>query len=223
MNSKLSASIMCADPLNMQRDLQLLKDQGVDYLHCDVMDGHFVPNLMLGTELIRAVKALNILPLDIHLMVEKPENMIPWFQMGKGDIISIHYEATPHVQRALAMIRERGASPALVLNPATPLECARDVLADIDMLLIMTVNPGYAGQRLVAQALDKVSRARRLLDESGFSHIPIEVDGNCSFSNLPIMQRSGASIFVVGSSSVFDPKLGVVEGVRIARNCLKTE
>ena len=223
MHSKLSASIMCADPVNMQRDLQLLKEHGVDYLHCDVMDGHFVPNLMLGTELIRAVKALNLLPLDIHLMVEHPENMIPWFPMGKDDIVSLHYESTPHVQRALAMIRESGATPALAINPATPLECVRDVLPDIGMLLIMTVNPGYAGQKLIEQTLDKISRARVMLNGAGFAHIPIEVDGNCSLINIPRMKRSGADIFVAGSSSVFDPKLGIAKGVSAARACMNVE
>ncbi len=221
MNMKLSASIMCADPLNMQRDLLALKENGVEYLHCDVMDGHFVPNIVLGTELIRAVKALDILPLDIHFMVEHPENMIPWFSMGQGDIVSIHYESTPHVQRTLAMIRARGASPALAINPATPLECVREVLPDIDMLLVMTVNPGFAGQKLVEQTLDKVRRARLMLDESGYAHVPIEVDGNCSLLNMPRMKKSGASIFVVGTSSVFDPKLGIVQGVKAARACLE--
>jgi ribulose-phosphate 3-epimerase len=220
MKAKLSASIMCADPMNLQRDLLLLRDQSVEYLHCDVMDGHFVPNIMMGTELVRAVKAQDILPLDIHLMVEYPERMISWFAMGKDDIVSIQYESTPNVQRALSMIRERGALPAMALNPATPLECVREVLPDIELLLIMTANPGYAGQKLIEHTLDKISRVRAMLDEAGFQHIPIEVDGNCSFANMPRMKRSGASIFVVGSSSVFDPDLGIVKGVLKARECL---
>lgn len=146
--------------------------------------------------------------------------MIPWFSMGKDDIVSVHYESTPHIQRALAMIRERGATPALALNPATPLECVQEVLPDIGMLLIMTVNPGFAGQKLVEQTLDKVRRAYLILKDIGYAHIPIEVDGNCSFANIPRMQKSGASIFVVGSSSVFDPKLGITQGVKSVRACL---
>jgi ribulose-phosphate 3-epimerase len=220
MKAKLSASIMCADPMNLGRDLLMLRDQGVEYLHCDVMDGHFVPNIMMGSELVRAVKELDILPLDTHFMVEYPERMIPWFAMGKDDLVSIHYESTPHVQRALYMIREKGASPVLALNPATPLECVREVLSDIAMLLIMTVNPGYAGQKLIEHTLSKISHARKMLDDAGYAHIPIEVDGNCSFNNMPKMKQLGASLFVVGSSSVFDPTLGIVKGVQKARECL---
>ncbi len=213
---------MCADALNLKRDLHLLRDFGVEYLHCDVMDGHFVPNIMMGTELIRAIKKQQILPLDIHMMVTEPERMIPWLPMDGGDVVSIHYEATPHVQRALAMIRDKGASPALAINPATPLECVREVLPDIDMLLIMTVNPGYAGQKLIVQTLDKIRRARVMLDEAGYRHVPIEVDGNCSFENMPHMLKNGASIFVVGTSSVFDPALGIEKGIAKTRECLLT-
>lgn len=219
--TKLSASVMCADSMNLGRDLALLRDHGVEYLHCDVMDGHFVPNLMMGTELIRSVKEQDLLPLDIHLMVEYPEKMIPWFPMGADDIVSVHYESTPHVHRALSMIRDRGASPALALNPATPLECAYELLPDIEMLLIMTVDPGYAGQKMIGHMLDKISRARRMLDAAGFSNLPIEVDGNCSFGNMPRMKQSGASVFVAGSSSVFHPALGIAHGVAQARKCLE--
>ena len=219
--TKLSASVMCADSMNLGRDLALLRDHGVEYLHCDVMDGHFVPNLMMGTGLIRSVKEQDLLPLDIHLMVEYPEKMIPWFPMGADDIVSVHYESTPHVHRALSMIRDRGASPALALNPATPLECAYELLPDIEMLLIMTVDPGYAGQKMIGHMLDKISRARRMLDAAGFSNLPIEVDGNCSFDNMPRMKQSGASVFVAGSSSVFDPALGIAHGVAQARKCLE--
>lgn len=217
MKSMISASIMCADPFHMGRDLEVLEQNGVEYLHLDIMDGHFVPNLMLSTEIVRAASTRTHTPLDIHMMVEEPERMLPWFAMGEGDLVSIHYESTPHVQRALSMVRERGARPALALNPATPLACVREVLPDIDMLLLMTVNPGYAAQRLIPECLGKIERARLMLDELGYSHLPIEVDGNCSLENIPKMERKGASLFVVGSSSVFDPRLGIEEGVRAVR------
>ena len=168
MKAKLSASIMCADLLHLEGDLAKLEDSGVDYIHCDVMDGHFVPNLMIGTELVRAIKERTTLPLDIHLMVDEPERMIPWFKMGENDIVSVHYESTPHLHRALSMILDSGASPALALNPTTSLTNIVDVLAEIDMLLIMTVNPGYAGQKLIEHTLSKITRARTLLNESGF-------------------------------------------------------
>ena len=213
MRSLISASIMCANPLAMEPELIQLQESGVAYYHCDVMDGHFVPNLMLSTETIRAVKKLNRLPLDLHLMVDNPAECLPWLAFGQGDIVAVHAEADRHLQRTLQLIRDRGATPALALNPATPLCFAEHVLPDIGMLLVMTVNPGFAGQRMVPQTLEKVTAARRMLDERGYEHVPIEVDGNCSFANIPRMEAAGASVFVVGSSSVFDPSLGIARGV----------
>ncbi len=217
MRSQISASIMCASPLAMEIELVQLQESGVDYYHCDVMDGHFVPNMMLSTETIKAVKKLNRLPLDIHMMVDNPAECLPWFAFGQGDIVAVHAEADRHLQRTLKLIKDRGATPALALNPATPLCFAQHVLPDIGMLLLMTVNPGFAGQKLVPQTLEKVTAARRMLDELGYAHIPIEVDGNCSFENIPKMESAGASIFVVGSSSVFDPALGIAQGVANVR------
>ena len=213
MRSLISASIMCANPLTMETDLIQLAQSGVDYYHCDVMDGHFVPNMMLSTETIKAVKAMNRLPLDIHMMVDNPAQCLPWFSFGQGDIVTVHAEGNPHLQRTLKLIQERGATPALALNPATPLCFAEHVLPDIGLLLIMTVNPGFAGQKLVPQTLDKITAARAMLDARGYAHIPIEADGNCSYENIPKMEAAGASIFVVGSSSVFDPLLGIPQGV----------
>jgi len=212
---------MCANPLSMGADLDRLTHPAVTWFHCDVMDGHFVPNLMLSVETIKAVKAAYAKPLDIHLMVERPESLLAWFPFGPGDMVSIHCESTPHVHRALGMIRERGALPALALNPATPLECAREVLADIDMLLLMTVNPGYAGQPLISGALDKIARARAMLDGMGYADIPIEVDGNCSLKNIPSMEVAGANIFVAGTSSVFSAAHGIEKGLEDTLACLR--
>jgi len=213
MGSAISASIMCANPLSMGADLDRLAHPSVAWFHCDVMDGHFVPNLMLSVETVKAVKSAYTKPLDIHLMVERPESMLAWFPFGPGDRVSVHYESTAHMHRVLSMVRERGALPALALNPATPLECVREVAADIDMLLLMTVNPGYAGQPLVPGALDKITRARAMLDGMGYAHIPIEVDGNCSLQNIPLMEAAGANIFVAGTSSVFSASAGIEQGL----------
>ena len=217
MRSQISASIMCADPLAMREQLVQLANTGVDYYHCDVMDGHFVPNMMLSTETIKAVKALDRLPLDIHMMVDNPAECLSWFAFGHGDIVAIHAEADRHLQRILKLIRDRGAIAAVAINPATPLCFVENVLPDIGMLLVMTVNPGFAGQKLVPQTLDKIRSARTMLDERGYSHIPIEVDGNCSFENIPKMEAAGANIFVVGTSSIFDPTLGIGHGVNKVR------
>lgn len=220
MKSQISASIMCADALSMKKDLDFLQEKGVDYFHCDVMDGHFVPNLMLSTEIIKAVKQNYHTPLDLHLMVENPENILPWFPFGDGDVVSIHYESTPHVCRALDIIRQKGAIPALALNPATPLECAREMVASIGMLLVMTVNPGFAAQKIVPNGLDKIRRARALLAEWGCADLPIEVDGNCNYEHIPEMEAAGANLFVTGSSSVFSRSLGIEAGWEKTCDCL---
>lgn len=219
MPKMISASIMCGDALNLGQSIAALRDSGVEYLHCDIMDGHFVPNLMLSTEQVKAFKAHGQMKLDIHMMVNFPENMLAWFQMGPGDIVSIHYESTPHVQRVLDLIKKTGATPALAINPSTPLECVRELLPDIGMLLIMTVNPGFAAQKLVPQTLDKVSRARRMMDDLGYPDILIEVDGNCSYENLPRMSKAGADLFVLGSSSIFG-EADIGKGVQKARELI---
>ena len=221
MKSQLSASIMCAAPLKMEQDLDILVQAGIDYFHCDMMDGQFVPNLMLSTETIRAVKARYRIPLDIHLMVEEPEHVIPWLPLGEGDIVSVHYESTRHVDRALQMIAEKGAVPALALNPATPLCCAENVLDRIGMLLVMTVNPGFAGQKMVPCGLDKIARARKMLDDAGKNDMPIQVDGNCSLENIPKMEAAVANIFVVGTSSVFSKVNGLEKGLAMTREVMK--
>ena len=221
IKSKLSASIMCANPLQMSTDLTYLEKQGVDFFHCDIMDGHFVPNLMLSTEVLKAVKKNYHTPLDYHFMVEKPELMLSWFPFGTGDVVSVHYESTCHICRVLDMIRQMGATPSLALNPGTSLECLREVIDHIGMLLIMTVNPGFAAQKMIPNGLDKIERARRMLDELGRSDIPIEVDGNCNQELIPKMENAGANIFVTGSSSVFHNELGIEEGWRRTKNLLK--
>ncbi|MBQ6804143.1 MAG: ribulose-phosphate 3-epimerase [Clostridia bacterium] len=212
MKAMLSASIMCADPLNMQKELDFLETQGIDYFHCDVMDGKFVPNLMLSTNIIRAVKERYRTPLDIHLMVEDPERVLRWLPFGEGDLVSIHYESTKHVDRALQLIGEKGATAALALNPATPLQCTEYVLDRIGMLLVMTVNPGFAAQKMVPCALRKIEDAKEFLMQRGHPEILVEVDGNCSLENIPKMQRAGADMLVVGSSSVFSKEHGIEKG-----------
>ncbi|MCE5344229.1 MAG: ribulose-phosphate 3-epimerase [Eubacteriales bacterium] len=221
MNSDISASIMCADPLHMERDLYILRDNGVAYLHCDVMDGHFVPNLMLGTPTLKAVKQADILPLDLHLMVEEPEKVLDWFAFGEKDLVSVHVETTKNMEMALEMIRRRGATPAIAINPTTPLESVIPFLPELGMLLVMTVQPGFAGQTMSPDSLRKIAEARRMLDEKGLTNIRLEVDGNCSFENAPKMRAAGADVFVAGTSSIFNPSFPLAEGIRRFRQVIK--
>lgn len=199
----VSPSMMCADALNLGADAVALEKAGVQYFHYDVMDGDFVPNFMLGPDVIKAVRKVSKVPADIHLMVKNPERHLHLFDLRAGDVVSVHQESTIHLQRTLAAIRQTGAQAAVALNPATPLCTIEDVLPDIDMVLLMTVNPGFAGQKLVPQTLAKITRLRKMLDESGYAHVRIEVDGNVSFENAVRMRAAGADLFVAGTSAVF--------------------
>jgi ribulose-phosphate 3-epimerase len=200
---KLCPSMMCADLFRLGEMIRLFESQKIPYLHIDVMDGIFVPNLMLGTEMVRQIREGSSIPLDIHLMVEEPGEKVQWFDPRPGEYLSVHAESTRHLQRVLAKIRGFGAKPAAALNPASPLALIEDVLPDIDAVLIMTVNPGYAGQQLIPQTLDKIRRLRSMLDDRGFTHVEIEVDGNVSLENAVKMREAGANIFVAGSSLIF--------------------
>ncbi|MBO4468044.1 MAG: ribulose-phosphate 3-epimerase [Clostridia bacterium] len=203
MEKKISPSIMCADFFDLEKTVREFERLKIEYLHIDIMDGHFVSNYTLGTDFVRTLKSKTDIPLDIHLMVEKPENVLDWFTFGKGDYVSVHVESTCHLQKVLAAIRERGAKPMVAINPATPIFMIENVLDDIDAVLVMTVNPGFAGQKLVRSTLKKTEDLRKYLDEKGYENVEIEVDGNVSFENAVLMSKAGANIFVAGTSSVF--------------------
>ncbi len=214
MNKMITASIMCADPLNMKKDLDFLAEKGIGYFHCDVMDGHFVPNLMLSTEVVNAVKKQYDIPLDLHLMVTNPVELLSWYPFGEGDIVSVHAESTPHLNRVLNMIAEKNAKPFIALNPATPLYLVEEVADDIAGVLLMTVNPGFAGQKMVRNAISRLTHLRQMLTDLGHPDMPIEVDGNCSLVNIPKLKAAGADLLVLGTSSLFDRSNGLEEGYR---------
>ena len=220
MNGKISASVMCADLCRLEKDIKILESSGVEFLHFDIMDGDFVPNYTLGNDIIRAVRSVTKMPFDIHLMINRPEDKIGWFDLREGDFVSIHYEATNHVQRTLQRIKDAGAKAALALNPATPLDCVKYILPDVDMILLMTVNPGYAGQKLVLATLEKIKELKQLLNHAGFSNIEIEVDGNVSFENAKQMRIAGADIFVAGSSSLFNKGSSLEESCTLLRKSI---
>lgn len=213
MEAKLAPSMMCADIFKLEKTIAVFEEKGVEYLHIDIMDGHFVPNYMLGTDYCRRLKARTSIPLDIHLMVERPEEKIGWFPIGEGDLVSVHCESTPHLQLALAKIRAAGGKAMAAINPGTPLNVLDYVLPDLDGVLLMTVNPGFAGQKYVPATIQKITDLRRYLDGHGCEHVMIEVDGNVNYPNAPMMRRAGGDIFVVGTSSIFNPAEDLATGV----------
>ena len=198
MKGMISPSVMCADLLHLEKSLRAFEELEIEYLHIDIMDGSFVPNFALGTDYVRKLKEATYIPVDIHLMIDCPEDKLEWFGFGDGDFVSFHYEATDHVHRTIQRIKLCGGKPMLALNPATPLCVLENLITDLEGVLIMTVNPGFTGQRLITQTVDKVRRLRRLYPE-----IMIEVDGNVSFENARILKSAGANLFVAGSSSIF--------------------
>ena len=203
MVKKLAPSMMCCDFFNLSEQIKEFENGNIELLHIDVMDGSFVPNFALGVGFVKQLRDKTRIPLDIHFMTESPERFFDLFEIGVGDYVSIHYETTRHLQRALRAIKDRGAKALLALNPATPVELAIDLLDDIDGLLIMTVNPGFAGQRMVPHSIDKIKRARKFLAENGKAELEIEVDGNVSVPNAIMMREAGADIFVLGTAALF--------------------
>lgn len=218
--AELSPSMMCVDFAEIQETIDTFAQMGVEYLHVDIMDGEFVPNFTLGVDFCQKLRKMSKIPLDIHLMITKPENKLEWFTPQPGEYISVHWESTVHMQRTLAKIRSYGAKTMVALNPATPITVIEEVLDDLDAVLLMTVNPGYAGQKLVPATIDKIRRMRKYLDEKGYSHVAIEVDGNVSFENAVKMRAAGADIFVAGSSSVFSKDDTIENNIRTLRQSL---
>ncbi len=203
MSKLLSASLMCADLMNLEKSVAQLEKAGVDYLHIDIMDGSFVPNITLGFDLINALKSVTDIPLDIHMMVNEPSRFIDRMNLDKNDIICVHYESDVHIHRTLLQIKNKGCKAGIALNPQTPIESIKYLTEYIDMLLVMTVSPGFAGQKIFDGAQRKTADARRMLDEWGCENISIEVDGNISCRNGELLSKCGADIFVLGTSSLF--------------------
>lgn len=203
MKKYLSASIMCADLLNMEKSIRELEKAGIDYLHVDIMDGDFVPNITLGFDLINALKKITAIPLDVHMMVNEPSKFIDMMNLSENDILCVHYESEMHIARTLEKIKNKGIKAGLAINPGTPVESYRYLAELLDMALVMTVNPGFAGQKIVPFAERKVRDTKALLAELGREDILIEVDGNISPENGVKMSKAGADIFVLGTSALF--------------------
>ncbi|NLD45267.1 MAG: ribulose-phosphate 3-epimerase [Chloroflexi bacterium] len=208
-------SILSADFARLGEHVREAEEAGADLLHIDVMDGHFVPNITIGPLVVRALRPVTGLPLHVHLMIEQPERYIDDFARAGADLITVHVETCPHLHRTLQQIREVGALPAVTLNPATPLSNLSEVLAMVDTVLIMTVNPGFGGQELIPATLDKVRRLRQMLDERGL-RCTIEVDGGVNEETIRSVVEAGADSLVMGSAIFGSPHgvRGAIEGLR---------
>lgn len=220
MKGKICPSMMCADIMDMKNILQTFEKHNIEYLHIDVMDGAFAPNYMLGVEYCKALKKNCNIPLDFHLMVENPDSKLDWFPISNGDIVSVHAESTYHLHRVITKIKSLGAKVFVALNPATPLSVIEYLLDDIDGVMLMTVNPGYAGQKLIPSMIQKIKNTRDFLDGKGYNNIEIEVDGNVSFENLKIMRENGANLFVSGSSGVFTKEMNLESAILKSREII---
>lgn len=196
---EIAPSILAADFASLGEGIRAVERGGATLLHVDVMDGHFVPNISIGVPVVASLRKATRLPLDVHLMIESPEMYIQAFAEAGANMISVHQEATPHLDRALSMIREHGCRPGVVINPATPVAALSEVLGDVDFVLVMSVNPGFGGQKFIPGALDKI-RELKLIRERYNRSYRIEVDGGVSSGNITELVRAGADILVAGTS-----------------------
>lgn len=204
---KLAPSILSADMGNLEKEIETIVKAGTHYIHIDVMDGMFVPNISFGFPILKAVRKMTDRVLDVHLMIADPDRYIDDFCKAGADIICVHAEACTHLHRTVQHIKQLGVKAAVALNPATPLSVLDYVLDDLDMVLIMSVNPGFGGQKFIPSSLRKIKELRTIMEQRGLNHIELEVDGGVTMNNVEEIRDAGANVFVAGSA-VFNGDAG---------------
>lgn len=219
MNALIAPSILSANLAHLELDIRECETAGADVIHVDVMDGSFVPNITYGPHVVRALRKMTSLPLDVHLMIVEPERHLEAFALAGADVITVHYETCPHIHRTLQSIRELGAKPGITFNPGTPVEPLKLLAGMFDQVLIMSVNPGFGGQSFIPASLDKIRETRRILDEHGSDAI-IQVDGGILASTIRPVWEAGARNFVAGTA-IFGHPGGITAGISALRHALR--
>ena len=213
---KLAPSILSADFARLGEQIDEVARAGADYIHVDVMDGHFVPNITIGAPVVASIRPVTGLPLDVHLMIEHPERYISQFAEAGADIITVHVEASPDLHATIRLIKEQGAKVGVSINPPTPLGAVEEFLPYVDLVLVMSVNPGFGGQPFIPETLPRIARIRRLLNDRGL-HAELEIDGGINAANAPDVVKAGADVLVAGNS-VFRAKEGISRAMKRLRD-----
>ena len=217
---KISPSILSADFTRLADQVHEAEEAGVDYIHVDVMDGHFVPNITIGPLVVKALRPITKLPLDVHLMIENPEFYIEDFSKAGADIITVHQEATPHLHRTIQQIHDLGIKAGVSINPSTSVRTLDEIICDVDLILVMSVNPGFGGQSYIHSCTNKIRKVREMLDDRGVS-ADLEVDGGVNVDTVNEVISAGANAFVAGSA-IFNDKNSVAENVSALRAKIQT-
>jgi ribulose-phosphate 3-epimerase len=218
VSAKLSPSILSADFARLGEIIAATEAAGADYIHVDVMDGRFVPTLTIGPLVVEAIRKHTTLPLDVHLMIVEPERLVPDFISAGANKITVHQEAVTHLHSLVQVIRKLGASPGVALNPGTPASTLEEILPDLDLVLAMTVNPGYGGQAFIPRVLPKITRLREMIDAGGLA-TELEVDGGVKADNVGLVIGAGADVIVAGSA-VYNDKMTIAEAITHMKNAI---